>query len=121
MLGNAYRARDFVERSIHALREAVDRQRYDEAMRVDLGEAFLEAELYEEALDAFEKARKVFDKSPAVELGLARSYRALERFELAAKHAKRSLTLQPESKEARELLEAVEAETEQEDLAQKSP
>ena len=120
VLGKAYGQRGEAEKSIEALREAVSRQQYDEAMHVDLGDALLEMGQYEQALKAFQDARQVFDKSAAIELGLARAYRALDRYEQAVEHASRTLIFEPESKQAKELLSEVQSKASREDLAQKS-
>ncbi|MEZ5363879.1 MAG: tetratricopeptide repeat protein [Bryobacterales bacterium] len=53
-----------------ALREAVRLSPYDEEYRYDLGYLFLRDQRFEEAVRELEDARKVFDKSARIELGI---------------------------------------------------
>ena len=120
VLGKAHSAQKDFSAAIEALREAVRLQRYDESFHVELGDTLLKAERFEDALKAFQDARTVFDKSAGVESGLGRSFHALKRFEQAATHLQRSLELDPEADEPRELLAKVRAELGENALARES-
>ncbi len=59
-----------IEEAERAFRAGIEAKPYDEDLRYNLGYLFLQAGEHDKAVEAFEQARAVFDKSPRIELGI---------------------------------------------------
>lgn len=78
-----------------ALEEAVRLAPFDEEYRYDLGYLHALAQRFDKAAEVYEEARKVFDKSPRIELGLGVARYGQRRFEDAVTAFLRAADLAP--------------------------
>jgi Flp pilus assembly protein TadD len=78
-----------------ALREAIRLAPYEEEYRYDLGYLYMRDQHFEKAIEAFEEARKVFDKSPRIELGMGVARYGQRRFDEAVTAFLRTSDLAP--------------------------
>ena len=94
-LGKAYQTAGRPEQAEAPLRKAVEMQPYEESMHFDLGHYYMLNQRFDDAERAYLDARRYFDKSPAIELGLGIVYYAQRRFEEAVSAFLRTSELAP--------------------------
>jgi tetratricopeptide (TPR) repeat protein len=78
------------------LRDAVRLNRYEEAYHIDLAQALLQAARFGDAIQSVEESRRVFARSPRLELAIGAAYYGLRRYEDAAGAFLRVTALAPD-------------------------
>jgi len=77
------------------LRRAVEVSPYDESARFELAQALLQRQEFAAAIETLNAARKVFDKSPQIELALGVAYYGQRRFPEAVDSFLRTIRIAP--------------------------
>lgn len=83
ILGKAHADLEQIDLAAEAFRNAIRLRPYDEDYRYNLAYVALRAQRFEQAVEAFDEARQVFDKSPRIELGRGTALYGLRRFDEA--------------------------------------
>ncbi len=96
LLGKAYEADGQSDQSIRELQEAIRLLPYEEPYYFDLAYVLLLHQNFDVAIQVLEGAKKIFDKSPQVELALGVAYYGQRRFSEAVDSFLRTATLAPE-------------------------
>jgi Flp pilus assembly protein TadD len=80
LLAKALDADGQFEKAIVQFRQAAKMRPYDESYAFELGQAYLRRQKFAEALEVFQGARKLFDKSAQIQLALGVALYGLRRF-----------------------------------------
>lgn len=96
MLARAYEARKETDAALAAYEKFVTLKPWDEESYSQLGQAYLRAGRFTEALDRLEAAVRKFDKSPQLELALGVAYYGQRRFLDAGRKFLRVIDLDPD-------------------------
>lgn len=81
ILGKAQAELGLIDEAEQAFRAVVDLKPYDEDGHYNLAYLFLKAHRYEQALEAFADAERIFDKSARIQLGIGTAEYALRKFD----------------------------------------
>ncbi len=96
MLARAYEARKETDASLRAYEKFAALQPWDEESYSQLGQAYLRAGRFSEALERLEAGVRKFDKSPQLELALGVAYYGQRRFSDAGRKFLRVIDLAPD-------------------------
>jgi Flp pilus assembly protein TadD len=95
LLGKAYASLGDRQQAESALRQALKLRPYEESFHYDLGYFFLRTGEFDRAVEALEKGKEIFDRSPRIELGLGIAYYGQRKFESAVDSYLRAAELAP--------------------------
>jgi Flp pilus assembly protein TadD len=104
LLGKAYGADNQWSKAVAEFQRAILLNPYEESSYFDLGQALLDRGDFAAAVQVLEGGRKVFDKSPQIELALGAAYLGQKRFNEAGAVLLRTISLAPEAAQAYTLL-----------------
>lgn len=95
-LGKAYEASGNTTKAAAELRKAIEMNRYEEAYYFDLAQVLLVHQDFEDATQILESSRRVFAKSPQLELALGVAYYGQRRFSDAVDSFLRVIAMAPD-------------------------
>jgi len=95
-LGAAYEMDGQAENAVHEMRQAIKLNPYEESYYFGLARVYLRHQNAESAVEVLQAGRKVFARSPQLELALGVAYYGLRRFSDAADSFLRTIGMAPE-------------------------
>jgi Flp pilus assembly protein TadD len=104
LLARAYEADGDTPHAINEYNRAILLDSYDESNYFELSQLLLEKENFTTAAQVLEAGRKIFDKSPEIELALGTAYYGLKKYDEAGFAFLKAATLAPQSPQAYMLL-----------------
>ncbi len=104
LLGRALEANAQIPEAVEQFQRAIRLNRYDESYYFDLAQVLLRHEQFDAAAAELEASRKIFAKSPQLELALGVAYYALRKFDGAVDCFLRVITVAPDVPQAYEFL-----------------
>ena len=96
VLGKAYGAAGNTAKAIPEFRKAVEMDRYEEAYYFDLAQILLVHQEYQSAIQTLESSRRIFARSPQLELALGVAYYGQRRFNEAVDSFLRVIAMAPD-------------------------
>ena len=100
LLARAYEADGQASRAVNEFNRAILLDPYEEANYFELGQLLIDQENFATARQVLEAARKIFDKSPEIELALGGAYYGLKQYDDAAFAFLKTVTLEPQTAQA---------------------
>jgi tetratricopeptide (TPR) repeat protein len=100
LLAKAYEADGQAARAINEYNRAILLDPYEQAYYFQLGQLLLDQQNYTTARQVLESARKIFDKSPEIELALGAAYFGLKKYDEAGASFLKTVTLAPQAPQA---------------------
>ncbi len=96
LMGEAYEMDGQPEAAVTEMRQAIKLNRYEESFYFGLGRLYLRHKNPEAAVQVFQEGRKIFARSPQLELALGVAYYGLRRFPDAVECFLRTIQMSPE-------------------------
>jgi tetratricopeptide (TPR) repeat protein len=100
LLASAYEADKQPIRAINEYNRAILLDPYEESYYFQLGQLLMDQENFATARQVLEAARKIFDKSPEIELALGTAYYGLKNYDEAGFSFLKTVTLAPQAPQA---------------------
>jgi Flp pilus assembly protein TadD len=100
LLGNAYEADGQKARAVNEYNRAILLDPYEESYYFQLSQLLIDQENFTTARQVLEAARKIFDKSPEIELALGTASYGLKKYDDAAFSFLKTVTLAPQAPQA---------------------
>jgi tetratricopeptide (TPR) repeat protein len=107
LLARSYEADRQVGRAINEYNRAILLDPYEETYYFQLSQLLLDGQNYATAVQVLEAGRKIFDKSPELELALGAAYHGLKKYDDAGFCLLKTVTLAPQVPQAYTLLGGV--------------
>jgi tetratricopeptide (TPR) repeat protein len=107
LLASAYELDKQPARAINEYNRAIMLDPYEEGYYFQLGQLLIDAENFATARQVLEAARKIFDKSPEIELALGTAYYGLKNYDEAGFSFLKTVTLAPQAPQAYSFLARV--------------
>ena len=104
LLGRAYEADGQWSKAAAEFRRAIELQPYEESYYIDFGQALLDRRDFAAAVQVLSAGRKMFDKSPRIEVALGEAYLAQKQFDAAGDALLRAVVLAPQAPQAYTIL-----------------